>query len=72
MLLPATKAIMSRSSRSWWISKLTGHWRPRLMSPTIINPPDLFAPPNTVNGKWDGFDLSDFVAVEKLAGLKRG
>ncbi len=26
----------------------------------------------TLNGKRDGFDLADFVAVEKVAGLKRG
>ncbi|MDP1558732.1 MAG: hypothetical protein Q8K59_01290 [Nitrosomonas sp.] len=26
----------------------------------------------TLNGKRDGFDLADFVVVEKTAGLKRG
>lgn len=65
---------MSKSSRSWWISKLTGHWRPRLMSPTIINPAGRWTYSHhlILNGNWDEFDLSDFVAVEKLAGLKRG
>jgi len=26
----------------------------------------------TLNGKRDGFELADFIAVEKVAGLKRG
>lgn len=26
----------------------------------------------TLNGKRDGFELPDFIAVEKVAGLKRG